>query len=79
MRRSERHRREPNFGPNKSQQSAKLLEEGRALLKEAGILVERVDIAINAVRKEQSELAKLTLRIEKFDKDLNALAKRAGK
>lgn len=70
--------REPNFGPNKSEQAVALLREGRALLDEIRSIHERMIDASTAFARESSALSKAMLRVEKFDKDLKDLHKRAG-
>lgn len=70
--------REPNFGPNKSQQVAALLIEGRSIYEQVMAAAISANRHAQDLRVSMESLSKLTLRIEKFDKDLKDLAKRAG-
>lgn len=71
--------REENFGPEKSEQVAKLLEDGHKLMAEVMQEYNRSRGLADQLKDALAALTKAMLRLDKFDKDLKELAKRAGK
>jgi len=69
--------REENFGPEKSEDFTRILDEGKALVTEARKLLEDTAKAQELFRAVAQGSAKLDLRLTKLESELKDIAKRA--
>lgn len=69
--------RDDNFGPNKSEEVTRIFEEGQSLMEELKQVLVQADGAKQVLRTVCETLGKFEPRIQRLERELNSLAKRA--